>query len=84
MNVGNRAVVAQRGDPDIKAGLVFHEVAHLVLCNDADSGNPGTMGLGTELDLTAREWGLFRGGLDNVRETPATTWCIADVYGRNS
>ncbi len=67
-SLGNRAVVAERSDPTEEARLVFHELAHLVLCHDADPENTGVMGTAEELDLTDREWERFRAGLGNVRD----------------
>lgn len=69
MNVGSRAVVARRTDPDEEAELVLHEIAHLALCHDPDPDNLGVMGREREIDLTEREWNRLRNELHNVNET---------------
>jgi hypothetical protein len=88
MNVGNRAVVVQRLDWESEAELVFHEIAHLVLCHDADSDNPGTMGTRTEIDLTKREWTRFRNGLTNIRDVTGydivLRTCLFEEYPEGS
>lgn len=67
-SLGNRAVVAARTDPLEELRLVFHEIAHLVLCHDDDPENTGVMGSADEVDLMGHEWEQFRDGLDNVRD----------------
>ena len=68
-SVGNRAMVANRDDPEGEARLIFHELAHLVLCHDDDPKNRGVMGSNDRVDLLDHEWEQFRNGLSNVRDT---------------
>jgi hypothetical protein len=88
MNLGNRALVTQRDKPTDQAALALHEIAHLVLCHDPDSDNPGQMGQQAEIDLTEQEWEQFRNGLDNIRDSSgidvAFRRCLLEDYSDGS
>ncbi len=90
-SVGNRAVVGDRQQRWEQERIVFHELAHLVLCHDDDPENTGVMGTNEEIKLTDGEWEKFRSGLDNVRDTTGydialrrCLWeaCLTDVADR--
>lgn len=85
MNVGNRAIVGDRSDPEEQARLALHEIAHLALCHDDDHNNQGVMGTGETVGLTDDEWRRLRKNLDNVHDTTgfdvALRRCLLDEQG---